>query len=150
MERLSSEKRGIEMSWLSALPFVGKMLGGPFEKVIDSLDADNRREFERAMTRIEGEFASRVAQIEVNKAAAAHPSMFVAGWRSFIGWVCGLAFAFHFFGIASIVEYLTGIPVVVPDLSELWPLMLGMLGIGGLRTVEKFRGVQRDRILPKK
>ena len=133
------------MSWFSALPIVGKMIGGPLEKIIDNLDADNRREFEQAMRVLEGEFESRNKQIEVNKAAAAHPSMFVAGARPFIIWILGLGFAFHFLGLTAVVQHYTGIPVVV-DLNTLYPLMGGLLGLGGMRTFEKLKGVQRNSL----
>lgn len=84
-------------------------------------------------------------QTEVNKAEAAHSSLFVAGWRPWIGWVCGVALAFQFV-LSPLVMWLTGafgvqIPAP-PKLDDaLWQLMTGMLGIAGLRTYEKMKGV---------
>ena len=133
------------MSWLSALPIIGNIVGGPVEKIIDKLGEDERREFELAFARLDQEFKTMQAQARINEKAAEHPSMFVAGARSFILWVCGLGFAFHFLGIAGIVQHYTGAPVVV-DLNTLYPLMLGLLGMGGLRTYEKLKGVQRNSL----
>lgn len=84
-------------------------------------------------------------QIEVNKAEATNPSIFVAGWRPFVGWVCGVAFAFKFVGgplLVFIAAYL-GHPITLPvlDFTEMSTILLGMLGIGGLRTIEKVKGV---------
>jgi hypothetical protein len=87
------------------------------------------------------------AQIGVNAAEAASPDMFVAGWRPFIGWVCGVGCAWNWVGLPLAVFALAvvGHPVALrpADLSEMMPLLLGMLGIGGLRTVEKLRGVAK-------
>lgn len=84
-------------------------------------------------------------QLSVNQAEAASPSVFVAGWRPFIGWVCGSACAWNWIGfpVAKFACSYFGHPLALSpaDLSELWPLLMGMLGLGGLRTVEKIKGV---------
>lgn len=84
-------------------------------------------------------------QIEVNKVEAANQSLFVAGWRPAIGWVCGAAFAFKFIlGPAAVVAMaMAGHPITLPvfDFSEMSTILLAMLGLGGLRTVEKVKGV---------
>ena len=86
-------------------------------------------------------------QIEVNQAEAGSSSLFVAGWRPWIGWVCGVAFSYHFvvqpllaFILASI-----GHQVVLPvfNMDALYTVLLGMLGLGGMRTVEKIRGATK-------
>jgi len=83
-----------------------------------------------------------MGQVEVNKVEAAHRSVWVAGWRPFIGWTCGLGLFYNVLAhpIASIWYEM---PVVDPDL--LYPVMLGILGIGGMnvaaRTYEKVKGV---------
>ena len=83
-----------------------------------------------------------MGQMEVNKAEAAHRSVWVAGWRPFIGWTCGLGLFYNVLAhpIASIWYKM---PVVDPAL--LYPVMLGILGIGGAnvvaRTYEKVKGV---------
>lgn len=84
-------------------------------------------------------------QIDINKAEAANPNTFVSGWRPFIGWVCGAGCAWNWIGlpIAKVGLDMYGHPLAISpaDLSEMMPLLLGMLGLGGLRTVEKIKGV---------
>ncbi len=84
-------------------------------------------------------------QIDINKVEAASSSVWVAGWRPFIGWVCGAAFAYKFVLAPAIAFGLTaaGHAVVLPvlDFTEMSTVLLGMLGIGGLRTLEKIKGV---------
>lgn len=84
-------------------------------------------------------------QLQINQVEAGSSSLFVSGWRPFIGWVCGLGCGWNWIGIPVVTAVLTiaGHPVVLgmANLSEMFPLLLGMLGIGGLRTVEKLNGV---------
>lgn len=81
------------------------------------------------------------AQLLVNQAEATSASLFVAGWRPFIGWACGCAFVYTFIlaPAASYVGFLSGHPIPkMPVLDDhLWELMFGMLGLGGMRTFEK-------------
>lgn len=87
------------------------------------------------------------AQIEVNKTEAAHRNVFVAGWRPFIGWVCGAAFAYHFVLQPILIFTLAaaGITVALPsfDMGALMTVLTGMLGLGGLRTFEKMKGTAK-------
>jgi len=87
-----------------------------------------------------------LAQIEINKVEAGHRSIFVAGWRPFIGWVCGFALLWHFI----LFDLLAWVTVnFFPHVSELPELtgtetlvtvLLSLLGLGAMRTVEKFGG----------
>jgi hypothetical protein len=92
-----------------------------------------------------GELAKIVGQLEINKAEAASTSLFVAGWRPAIGWVCATALAYQYVGrpIGSYVAQIYNVNLgEMPTLdSTLWELMFGMLGLGGLRTFEKVQGV---------
>ena len=94
-----------------------------------------------------GELAAMAGQLEINKVEAASASVFVSGWRPFIGWVCGAACAWNWIGLkialfaAAYFEH--SLNLAPADLSEMTPVLMGMLGIGGLRTIEKLNGVAR-------
>ena len=99
---------------------------------------------------INGTFAEKadqalaLAQIDVNKTEAASDSIFKGGWRPFIGWICGSALALQFV-VAPIAQWgaaVVGHPIpALPSLDAmLWELVFAMLGLGGLRTVEKLKG----------
>jgi hypothetical protein len=88
-----------------------------------------------------------LAQLGINKVEAGHRSIFVAGWRPFIGWTCGVALCYTYVlqPITVFVMIQTGHVVPLPemDLSAMMPVLMGMLGLGGLRTFEKFKGVSK-------
>ena len=89
-----------------------------------------------------------MAQIEVNKTEAASNSIFKGGWRPFIGWVCGTAFAYHFVLQPLLIFILTYLGHPVPalpefDMASLMTVLGGLLGLGGLRTFEKYKGVTK-------
>lgn len=126
------------------------------EKVIDRLWPDPTQaaaaKLELYKMQQSGELAMLAADVEVakgqlavNQAEAANSSLFVAGWRPFIGWTCGAAFAYKFvlapagaFAMAA-----AGHPIDLPvlDFTEMSTILLGMLGLGGMRTIEKVKGV---------
>jgi|TARA_R100001224_G_scaffold97971_1_gene68179 hypothetical protein len=88
-----------------------------------------------------------LAQLDINKTEAAHRSVFVSGWRPFIGWSCGVALAWSYV-VTPILTFIlaqTGYLVELPsmNLGEMMPVLMGMLGLGGLRTFEKFKKVSR-------
>ena len=89
-----------------------------------------------------------LAQIAVNQEEAKSASVLVSGWRPGLGWVCVAACAWNWVGLplARVALDMAGHPIAVApaDLSEMLPLLLGMLGLGGLRTVEKLNGVARQ------
>lgn len=84
-------------------------------------------------------------QLNVNKVEAANPSVFVAGWRPAIGWVCGAACAWNWIGLPVVKVGLAvagyQLSLSPADITEMLPILMGMLGLGGLRTVEKINGV---------
>lgn len=94
---------------------------------------------------IDAQLAMVQTQTDTNKAEAANQSLFVAGWRPFIGWICGIGLGWNYLGLSFVTTMckLFGHPVDIPpmDLSEMMPLLMGMLGLGGMRTVEKIKGV---------
>ena len=89
-----------------------------------------------------------LAQIEVNKIEAASPDFFKSSWRPFIGWVCGVAFAYHFvlqpiiiFVVALYGAEIQALPEF--DMASLMTVLGGLLGLGGLRTYEKSKGLAK-------
>ena len=100
-----------------------------------------------AQLQISGELAQMTGQLEINKTEAANTSVFVSGWRPSVGWVCSAALAFQFI-LAPVIEWgtaLYGNPVKLPplDTGTLISLLMALLGVGGMRTVEKLNGVAR-------
>lgn len=95
---------------------------------------------------LQAELQLILGQIEINKIEAASSDRFVSGWRPYIGWVCGTAFAYQFIAepllrfIAQVCFKYTGaFPVLQMD--QLTTILLGLLGLGAMRTVEKVKGV---------
>ena len=89
-----------------------------------------------------------LAQLEINKAEAASGSLFKGGWRPFVGWVCAVAFAYHFVLQPLLIFVFAYIGLETPDLPKfdvgtLLPVLGGMLGIGGLRSYEKTKGLTK-------
>jgi len=121
----------------------------PLSKILDKfvvdkdLKAQLRHEITTELHR------ANMAQIEVNKVEAAHKNMFVSGWRPFVGWCCAAALAYHFIfqPILVFVLSLSGITITLPefDMNSLMTVLLGMLGLGGMRSLEKINGVARDK-----
>jgi hypothetical protein len=88
-----------------------------------------------------------LGQLEVNRAEAASGSMFVGGWRPAVGWCCVAAMAVNFiitplFGPA--IEAYTVVKMVPLDMTEMMPILLGLLGLGGMRSYEKTKGVAKQ------
>jgi hypothetical protein len=102
-----------------------------------------------------GELAALAADVQiatnqtnVNLEEAKSASVFVSGWRPFVGWVCGCGFAIQVLG--PLLEWgalLAGHPAKFPDMDYglMGTTLLGMLGLGGMRTFEKWKGVEGNR-----
>lgn len=126
---------------------------GPVTNLLDKFieDKDKKNSIAFELATLAEKHAQELAkgQIEVNKTEAAHKNLFVAGWRPAVGWVCCLGMASNFLVIpmANFALALSHTPIVIPmiELSETMPVLLGMLGLGGMRTVEKMNNVQRER-----
>lgn len=121
---------------------------GLLDKFIEDKDQKNALAHEIATMSERHAQEIAMAQIEVNKAEAQSSSVFKGGWRPFIGWVCGFAFAYHFiiqpvliFGVGVAGIQLPALPEF--DMSQMMPVLLGMLGLGGLRTFEKQKGITK-------
>jgi len=122
---------------------------GPVAGILDKFieDKDQKNVLAHEIATMAERHAQELAkgQLEINKAEAASGSLFKGGWRPFIGWVCGFAFVYHFILQPIIVFAVTVAGVILPPLPEfdmgtLMPVLMGMLGLGGLRTVEKLQG----------
>lgn len=122
----------------------------PIEKILGKFIADKD-----LRTKLEYELKSEIhkanlAQLEVNKAEAAHKSIFVAGWRPCVGWICATALGYHFilnpllYTVLSLFGY-NEINLPEFDFAQLSTILMGMLGLGGLRTFEKTKGVSREK-----
>ena len=121
---------------------------GPVTSIIDKLVTDKDKAAQLAhdiATMAEG-FANEQAkaQMEVNKQEAAHKNIFVAGWRPGAAWVCVAGMAFNF--IAVPIAGMAGVAGATPlDMATMMPVLLGMLGLGSARSLEKIKGVARER-----
>ena len=96
-------------------------------------------------TQMDAALAQAQQQIDINKIEAASTNVFVSGWRPFVGWVCGSAFALHFLFLPLLnwlAELFGHDAIAIPfDMATLSTVLMGMLGLGTMRSVEKWRGV---------
>jgi hypothetical protein len=111
------------------------------DKIWPNKSEQEKAELQAALVVVQG-------QLEINKAEAGSSSVFVAGWRPFIGWVCGIACAWNWIGLsivktAVLIVAGTKLDLAPADIAEMLPVLLGMLGLGALRTKEKIAGVAR-------
>ena len=127
---------------------IAKLIQGPLDKLIpdNNKKAEFKHDLEMEILR------SGMGQMEINKTEALHPSIFVAGWRPFIGWVCGVALFWHFMGHDLLswarIAFFPDVPEppLLGGSETLVTVLLSMLGLGGLRTIEKIKGVDRNSL----
>ena len=108
-------------------------------------DAANAK-FELFKLQQSGELQQIAGQLKINEAEASNPSVFVSGWRPFVGWVCGFGLVYSFIGQPLLAWGSVNFHFVIPptlDLGTLLTILGGMLGLSGLRTAEKLNGVDR-------
>ena len=118
------------------------------DKFIEDKDQKNKLAHEIATMAEKQAHEANMVQAETNKEEASHRSVWVAGWRPFIGWVCGVALAWHFVLSPVIIFLAAWFNVVLPtlpvfDMGSLMTVLMGMLGLGGLRTFEKTKGLTK-------
>jgi len=121
---------------------------GLLDKFVEDKDQKAKLAFELSTMADTHAQQALLAQLEINKAEAASGSLFKGGWRPFVGWVCGIAFAYHFVLQPLLIFVLIVFNVNIPDLPEfdmstLLTTLGGLLGIGGLRTYEKKSGLTK-------
>ena len=124
----------------------------PATKLLDKVveDKDQKAKLAHELATMADKLAheQQLAQIAVNKEEASSGSIFKGGWRPFIGWVCGIAFFYHFVGNPIIIFIIALSGATIPELPDfdmgtLLTVLGGMLGIGGLRTYEKQKGLTK-------
>ncbi len=130
---------------------LGKLFSGGTVKavagVIDELHTSEEEKQQLKLRFAEVESKLKEKQLDINKVEAGHRSIFVSGWRPFLGWVSGLSigYVYLFQPLLDMILQMFGVEVdwVVLDLGQLMPLILGMLGLGGLRSFEKAKGLTK-------
>ncbi len=128
------------------MSILSKIFGGataqPVEAVMKGLDglftSDEEKLDKKALLERIAQEPGKI-QAEINKIEAQHRSIFVAGWRPFIGWVCGSGLAFVFL-LNPIIQWLTNEAGPALPMDAMTELVIALLGLGGLRTLEKFGG----------
>ena len=126
---------------------------GPVAGLLDKFieDKDQKNALAHQIATMSERHAQELAkvQLEVNKAEAASASLFVAGWRPAVGWVCvlGMASNFVLIPMVNFILALAESTVTVPliDTSTMMPVLLGMLGLGAMRSAEKIKKVSREK-----
>ena len=123
---------------ITGLGAVADLVTTTINKIWPDKTEQEKAQLAAALTIVQG-------QLDINRAEAASLSPFTSGWRPFIGWVCGVGCAWNWIGlpVALFIAAWFGHPLELSraDMSEMMPLLLGMLGLGGLRTFEKMKGV---------
>ena len=126
----------------SIIGVAGKVL----DKFVEDKDLKTKLDFELRKAYSD----ANLAQIDVNKEQAKHPSIFIAGARPSIMWICafGLGWQFVFLPVAIWYMTISGQPVVLPDIETegLMSLTLALLGLGGMRTFEKRTNTHRNNM----
>ena len=125
---------------------------GPATKLLGKFieDKDTKNKLAHELATMAERHAQELAksQIEVNKAEAQSRHWFVASWRPFIGWTCVIALMWHFVLSQFILFFATMFGFDLPalpefDMGSLMTVLMGMLGLGGLRTFEKYKGMTK-------
>lgn len=133
------------------LDLLGKLVD-PVSNVLDKVveDKDQKARLAHEIATMAERHAQELAkgQIDINKEEAKSRNIFIAGWRPFVGWTCGLALFWHFLGL-PVTLFITGWfnlqhpPLPEFDMNSLMTVLLGMLGLGGMRSFEKFKGLTK-------
>ena len=123
-------------------------IGAGIADVVKSLYTTDGETLDKQTALKRLEMTPLLNQLAINLAEASNRSVWVAGWRPFIGWVCGTALLYNFVLRDLIVWAFAAWAPTMPlpptlDLGSLMTILLGLLGLGGLRTVEKVKGVSK-------
>lgn len=126
---------------------------GPIAALLDKFieDKDQKNVLAQQLATMSERHAQELAkgQIEVNKVEASSSSLFVSGWRPAVGWVCvlGMAGNFIIIPLANFVLALSDSNITIPlvDTATMMPVLMGMLGLGAMRSAEKIKKVSREQ-----
>ncbi len=129
-------------------PLIGPALDAIVERIPNPKEQQEaRQQYLNMVTRQVHEM--NAAQARINEVEANNPSIWVSGWRPAIGWTCAVSLFWHYVGTPVLSSLLAalGVGVVLPTLpvDSLYQLVLALLGMGGLRTYERIRGVERKK-----
>ena len=122
-----------------------KLIGpvtGLLDKFIEDKDQKAALAHEIATMSEKAASENAIAQLELNKAEAQSGSLFIGGWRHFVGWTCGVGLAYNVI-ISQILSIWFEVPTVDPSL--LTPVLMGMLGMGAMRSYEKKNSVAKEK-----
>jgi len=129
------------------LSSVGQFAKDIRQAITGEISPEKKAEIEQRALEIE--FLLTKAQTDINLEEAKNPNLFVSGWRPFVGWICGFSLGWQFIGspIFEWIVKLTGKNITAPvlDTGSLITVLFALLGLGGMRTYEKFRGVEGNR-----
>ena len=124
---------------------------GILDKFVEDKDAKNAMAHEIATMAEKAAHEAQMAQAQANTEQAKHPSLFVAGARPAIMWICAAAMGYHFvlqpflvFGVLVAGIEIPALPEL--DMASLMPVLLGILGLGGMRSYEKVKNVARENL----
>ena len=118
------------------------------DKFFPDADTELKGKLAEAASQINNDYQLQLAQLDINKVEASSSSLFVSGWRPAIGWVCGISLAYAAIiepiarFIASVIFAYVGVfPVIDTDITM--QILMGLLGLAGMRTFEKHKGVSK-------
>lgn len=117
------------------------------DRILPDKTANDAAKAQLLSLQVSGELASNIAQAQIDQTEAANSSLFVAGWRPFVGWACGGAFVYAFI-VQPLLQFtlvafhstfdITKLPSL--NLTEMMPVLIGMLGLGAMRSFDKAQG----------
>lgn len=150
---LVADARGTVMD-ITGIGSIADFAGKVLDKIFPDPAAAMNAKIELLKAQQAGELAELAAQwdnakgqIAVNQAEASSGNAFASSWRPFIGWTCGVAFAYKFVlaPVAALALTAAGHPITLPvlDFGEMMPVLFGMLGLGAMRSYEKVKGVSK-------
>lgn len=134
---------GLDVTGIGALSDFAKTV---VNKIWPDADEKQKEEAQLAVLEITQDYNLQQGQLDINKVEAANVNIFVSGWRPFIGWVCGFALVYAAileplarFVATVYIKYVGAFPII--DTTITMQVLFGLLGLGGMRTFEKFKGV---------